>query len=193
MRQKSRALTLLELLIAAFLIGVIVLAIGNIEIFSRYHVTAAERRARLQNQISFALDHMNKNFTNAIGTIMDRAVIREANGIRVRIDSNGNGQIDASDIWTAYRHEALSGNDSVIRFYPDIINSPGASEVISHHIALDSTGLEFLGNFDASNQLNDSSLEVKVTARWLPNQPSSQDNPELSMRSRIHMPSVSIH
>lgn len=193
MKHNSRAITLMELLIAAFLISVIALAIGNIEIFSRYHVTASERRAKLQNEISFTLDHMNKNITNAIGTILSPAVIREANGVRVRVDSNGNGQIDATDRWIAYRHFNLGAQDSEIRFYNNITASPGSYEKISNKILQGAQGFEILGIFNAANQLNDSFLEVKIIGRWISSDPPSQDNPEITMRTRIHMPSVSIH
>lgn len=200
MKQKSPAVTLIELLIAIMLIGVIIIAIANIEVFSRFHVTAADRRTKLQNEISFALDHMNKRITNAIGYSTNWAVLREpyAGGerIRVRIDSNGNGKVDPTptDTWIAYRHENLGTTDSVIRFYPTIAST--SNEIISHKILLDSgvvvKGVEFIGNFNpTTNYLEDNVLEVKITARWQPDQPATQDNPEVTMRSKIYMPSVS--
>lgn len=198
MEQKSRAVTLLELLISVVLLSVITLAVTNMELFSRFHVIAAIRRAKLQNEISFALDHMNKHITNAIGYSTNWAVLKTpgagGDGITVRIDSNKNGKVDATDTQIVYSHLNLSTDNSEIAFYP---NAGGTPEMIADKIVRDGgtvKGLEFLGNFNpATNYLEDNVLEVVIVGRWQPDQPVSSDNPEITMRSRIQMPSVSIH
>jgi hypothetical protein len=65
--RKLRATTLVELLIAAVLVSVIVLGLLGIDTFSRIHLSGAERRARLQNELSMILGHMHKNIAKAVG------------------------------------------------------------------------------------------------------------------------------
>ena len=198
MRKKIQALTLLELLIAIILVFAILYAINNIEVFSRYQVTAADQRAKVQNEISFALEHMHKHIVRAIGNASDWPVLRDAdgNGIRIRIDSNYNGQVDSGDTWIAYRHENLGAQDSEIRYYSNIVSSPGTYERIANKIVREGgseKGLRFIGNFNpTTNFLEDSIIEIVLTGRWRPDQPSTEDNADTSMRTRIYMPSVSI-
>lgn len=202
MKQKSRAVTLLELLIVVVLVSAVIFAIANMELFSRYQLTTSINRARLQNEVTFALEHMHKHILGAIGSAGDWPVLRDADGmgIRVRVDSNGNGQIDSADAWIAYRHENIGEKDSGIRFFPDITSNPSQYEVIAHKILRDSgsgetaeKGLDFIGNFNTTtNFLEDSILEIRITARWFSDEPLSVENPEVTMQTRISMPSVTL-
>jgi len=197
-----KSLTLIELLIAIGLLSVIILAISNIDLFTRFHTISADRRAKLQNEVSYALEHMTKQISGAIGYSGDWAVkaYTDNKGVRVRIDNNpANGRIDATDSWLAYRHENIGTTDSEIRFYADAGSTEtpaGTYETIARRIAITSGtfyGVEFSGNFDASGWLNDNTIEVKIVGRWEPAQAASPDNPEVVIRTKIKMPSVSTH
>ncbi|MCX5711543.1 MAG: hypothetical protein NTY47_00505, partial [Candidatus Omnitrophica bacterium] len=127
-----RGISVLELLIALILMSFIVLGFSSIELFSRYQVTSSDRRAKIQNEAAYVLEHMAKNIMNAIGTSSNPGVYgifpagqgqgqgQMANppGITVRIDSNGNGQIDSSDTIIAY----IFSSDGLVKFYPSISN-----------------------------------------------------------------------
>jgi prepilin-type N-terminal cleavage/methylation domain-containing protein len=106
MKKPVRGVTLLELIVAIILFGIILLAIGNVEIFSRYHVVSADQRAKLQNEISLSLDQMSKKLLNAIGSTGNWAVRAHAGrGVSIRIDSNPdgpNGMADSEDKWVAF-------------------------------------------------------------------------------------------
>lgn len=201
---KIRSVTLLELLTAVVLITIIISGITSIEVFSRFHVLGSDRKARLQNEASVALEHMSKHISQAIGnTVNDRAVRGYADnkGIRIRIDSDGNGRADTTDTWIAYRHENIGSpaTDSEIGFYPNAGNTEtpaGSYESIARRVVVSTpsfSGLEFLGNFNNQRWLLDRTIEVKVTCRWDPvsGSPASVDNPEVTMRTRIEMPSMS--
>lgn len=201
--RKIHSVTLLELLTAVVLITVIILGITSIEVFSRFHVLSSNRKARLQNEASVALEHMSKYISQAIGnTVNDRALRGYADnkGIRIRIDSDGNGRADTTDTWIAYRHEDIGSpaTDSEIRFYPNAGNTEtpaGSYESIARKVVISTPsfyGLEFIGTFNGSMWLTDRIVEVKVTCRWDPAAPVSVDNPEVTMRTRIEMPSMSV-
>ena len=206
---KIRSVTLLELLTAVVLITVIILGITSIEVFSRFHVLSSDRRAKLQNEASVALEHMTKNISQAIGnTVNDPAVRAYADnkGIRIRIDrsiidGSSNGRADAADTWIAYRHEniGIPPTDSEIRFYANAGNTEtpaGSFQSIARKVVISTPsvyGLEFLGNFNDQRWLVDRIIEVKVTCRWDPRSIAlaSVDNPEVTMRTKIEMPSMS--
>jgi hypothetical protein len=190
----NKSVTLLELLIALTLIGLVVLGFSSIDLFSRFHVTTSARRIQLQNDVATALEHMTKQISRAIGNTADPAVkaYTDNKGIRIRIDDNpANGQVDAADTWIAYRHEDIGSpaTDSEIRFYPNATTSEppaGSSESIAHRIVISGGGV-----YGVEFWLLDNILEVKVSGRWNPAQTVSNENPEVTLRTRILMPAVS--
>ena len=188
MKKFFRAVTLLELLIAIVLLSIVVLAIGNIQIFSRYHVITADRRAKLQNEASFALEHITKNIGKAIGNRDDWPVkiYNDANGIMVRIDSNGSGRTESvnitavnsttnvayvvlpADKWIAYRRSG-----STILYYPDAgsddfpIGPAGSSEIIANHVLASSGGLVF-GPGSAREMINQINASDATRTDYVP-------------------------
>ena len=199
MRPKRQAVTLLELLIAIVLLSVITIGLSSIDLFSRYHVLTADRRVRLQNEVSLALEHMTKHISQAIGSTLrldrntDPAVVfyQNTQGFRIRIDSNPvNGRPDQTDTWIAYCHEPINGPqpDSGIFYYSNAgaTEPPGGNpEIITHKVVTDNTGFTYI--------LTDNYLTIGIVCRWDPTQPRSADNPEISLNTTIKMPSVSTH
>ncbi len=203
----KKSLTLIELLIAIVLLSVIILAISSIDLFTRFHTISADRRVKLQNEISYALDHMAKEITLTIGNRaiaakdpVDLTPISGDAAIRVFIDLGltsgpGDGLGDRQsptqgDRWIAYRFTGAAGNSAdrfQIWYYANCVgpncNQPGSigPEVIARNIA------------DFNRSVIDNVVEVAVTARWQPTQAASPDNPEVVMRTKIKMPSVSTH
>jgi len=201
----NNAVTLLELLIAIAILGLIVLGISNLQLFSHYQVATADRRAVIQNGASFVLEHMAKYIGQAIGDFNNPAIVAYADnkGIRIKIDSNGNGRRDDDtvDLWIAYRHEDLGTTDSEIRFYPNAgtgATPTGLYESIARQVVItnfsdppEKWGLALYINFDASNRLMDNNIKAQIKCRWNPSQAVSSDNPEVTMSNNIKMPSVS--
>lgn len=202
MQRALRAISLIELIVAVILLTLVVLAVSHIHIFSHLHTISSDRQVELQNEASLVLEHMAKNMSRAIGDFSNPAIVRYADGrgFRVKIDSDGDGvrDNDAIDLWIAYRREDLvPPTDSEIRFYPLAGTTdpilPGASfETIARH----ASGFSFDPNaetFDAGGNLIKNYIEVQVSCRWFFSQPVSPDNPEVTLLSRIQMPSVSTH
>jgi type II secretory pathway pseudopilin PulG len=213
MKQKTRAITLIELLISIVLLSVIVLGLNSIDFFSRFQIVSSEHRVKIQNEASTALEHMAKHIAQAVGNKDKPPVVGYADnkGIRVRIDTYpegppaGNGQVDdgdPGDTWIAYRHEGTE-----IWFYPNATTSAlpsGSHEVIAMYIVATSGGDPSTWGlvFDIYDPANPTltpppnQVDITVRARWLPevsNPPSSQDNPEVELTNSILMPSVSIN
>jgi hypothetical protein len=185
----------MELIIAVSLLGVLILAFTSIDTFSRYHVIGSDRRAKVQNELSYALAHMTKQISRAIGdatqtTVDITAQISSDPAIRVWIDGNANGRRETypSDYEIAYRY-CNSGNDRYQIWYYSVCvgpncNQPGSTnpEVIVRNISSPPT-YSITGNY----------VEVELIGRWRASEAKSVDNPELTMRSRVYMPAVSTH
>jgi len=216
MSYRIRGLTLLELLISISLLSVIILTVANIEIFSRFHLMDSNRRVKLQNEVSFALEHMNQQFGLAIGNEnVDGAnsVVRVfnllANQRRVRtfIDFNEDAHRSNVGIWpwndrrVGYRFTAGVGGPTrryQIWHCPYCINNnctaciPGwwnAANRISRNIAA------FNVVKSGGATLNRNFINVQITAcdnpaTGIPPDGTS-DNPCVTMNTDIKMHSVS--
>lgn len=189
---KQRGTTLIELLIAVGLLLLVVLGFQSIHLFSNYHVINADRRAKLQNESVYTLQHMAKEISKAIGDISQSAVeisdISSDTAIKVYIDYNQNGQRDGGDRQIAYRFTGTTGSPSdryQIWYYSNYVNPSSSYEVISRNVTL----------FEPTTTGN--YVNVKITVCWdsdgNPVACGTQDNPGITMQSRIHMPGVTMH
>ncbi|MCM8783048.1 MAG: hypothetical protein NC909_01435 [Candidatus Omnitrophica bacterium] len=104
----KKAVTLLELVIAISLLGVIILGMASLELFSRYYLSNADRLSIVQNELSFALDYIYKLigtgvFGGAIGDINNPPLeINRYPGkgyiLKAYVDRNRNGKRDPGDL-----------------------------------------------------------------------------------------------
>lgn len=204
MKRTLNGVTLLELIITVIFIGLIVLTLTSINLFTQHHLLNSERRAKIQNEAALLFEHMNKYIVLAVGNAVTNPAVKaysDNKGIRIRIDSNADGQVDATDAWVAYRHENIGTpvTDSEIRFYPNATDNEvpqGGYNRVAHKVVISSPafyGLEFLGNFDGNNLLRYNMIEIRVTCRWESAQDISVDNPEFTLHTQIRMPSVSLN
>ena len=202
MHKQIRALSLIELLISLTLMVLLMISYFNIDYFSRYHTTSSIRRARIQNEITVALGHMNKEIACAIGDVNQSALsittISGDDAIKIWVDGNPfqgppvapDGKRDPypDDHQIAYRFIGASGalaNRYQIWYYANCVgpncNQAGstAREVIARNI------------YSFTPSLIDNYLNVVIEARWKPGADVSLDNPRLTMRTQIKMPAVS--
>jgi len=188
--EKPRAFTLLELLISILIFVVIILGFLNIELFSHYHLISSDRRAKLQNDLSFVLEHMNKQIGNSIGNEVANGAdtvikLPSATLVVACVDLNRNGRRDnvPPDGFVAYRFQ-----DNAVDFCSSCNDMDCGT----------CTGWERLSSrvnsFSAvkpNNPLRDGYIEVALKGRWIPAQAISADNPEINLHTRVSMPSVS--
>jgi type II secretory pathway component PulJ len=188
----KKSVTLVELLIAISLLSLIVIGFSSIDVFSRYQVITSSRRSTLQNEVSYALDHMSKHISQAAGNRKideQKPIYTESiggqNAIEAHIDSNRNGQADK---WIVYRlvsanatpseeHRILYCSDWDIPSLRCSVNE----EVICRRVQ----------TFNIDDSAQQDYVRVRVTARWQVEQAASIDNPEVTMRANIRMPAVS--
>ncbi|MDD2751851.1 MAG: type II secretion system protein [Candidatus Omnitrophica bacterium] len=156
----------------------------------------------------------------SVNRVVDVSQIGGDNAISVFIDwpedpvttgaaaNTPNGRRDDKDRWIAYRFNQAA---HAVWYCPrcngvaDILNSNGSAVCASCNPAWGSLDVNTLSNrifaftatltdFDPGVAVeNGNCLDINVTARWIPGQDASTDNPEVTLRSRIKMPSVSVN
>lgn len=198
---RNKSVTLIELLLAIAILGLMILGISNLELFSRYQVTSSDRRAKLQHEASFVLEHMAKEIIKAIGDInrppIDiTATIGTDPVIIAWTDYDNDGRWDGApeDKQIAYRYNPSTYE---IWYYGNYTDNPNSYRVItSRCVAPDFGSVETQPTFRTYNSANNY-IYVQITACWDPDgSPSAcgtSDNPSITMRSRIGMPSVSVN
>lgn len=187
---KKAAVTLLELLVALILLSILVLSISSVVNFSRYHVINADKRARIQNDVSFVLAHMRKSVQRGIGDTNNPPLVTIANGFKVRVDNNttatpGNYN---DDWWLNY---ALSAN--TLSFSCTQISGASPACPSAENLSTKIVSGAVFGAIPAvpANGFNyyfrdyDTTLEVALVARYDPATATSADNPEVVMKNSI--------
>jgi len=207
----EKSVTLLELIISMVIVGMIVFSFFSIHLFSRYHLITSIRRAKLQNDVSYILEHMAKQISNSIGNeniygaSSVAANITTANAIRINfyIDASrdgirGNPQNNPPqnvDHWISYRYDTLGADQYSITYcgrcqQSNCVNCMDSEERLSAKI----TNFTPIINRNPDNTLRDNYVEVRVTSCWDPTNSNScgySENPVVSMNTRVKMPSVS--
>lgn len=211
----NKSVTLAELLITIVLLSVVVLSITSIDLFSRQHVISSDRCAQTQNELSYVLEHMGKEITKAIGNakinrtatdgdeIIKTGDISGDTSIRFYVDANSNGQRDDDSInpWRAYRYRPSTATPSTERYQiwycPNCTTSScdtcnpawGSSDYILSKKIIVAPSFTYIPSNDY--------VEVQLTACWDPTKTKTTadcgtpDNPSVTMRNHISMPSVS--
>lgn len=200
----NKSVTLLELLLAITLLGLMVLGISNLEVFSRYQLISSDRRAKLQHDASYVLERMAQEINKAIGNRaissqdpIDSSPIAGDYAIKVYVDlasdgeSPGDGQrgTTGGDRWRAYRFTDATGNPNnryQIWYYSNYVNPGSSYEIISRNVSA----------FTASASPASNYVDVEITTCWDPDGIPvacgfSSDNPQVEMKNGIKMPSVS--
>lgn len=105
-RNSLTGFTLTELLIAISLVGMIILSLVAVDVAMRKFLNTSDYTARVQNEISPALDMIVKDTSRAIGYINDSGiVISGSNRIEIRqLDTNNPPSYSdyADDPWIRY-------------------------------------------------------------------------------------------
>lgn len=184
MQKHTLGLTLLELLIAMIILTILVIGFSHVQFLSHVQVIGADRRAKLQNDISLILEDISKSVLRATGNVNDPGIVSIANGFQVRIDFNNPvtpGDF-SDDTWVAYT-----------------LSNPGAPSTINKRIGTQATlrlvprniiPLPLAANFNFAID-NGIGIEITFTGRDNPNQPRSVDNAEIQMRVRTYSHSAS--
>ena len=190
--------TLLELLISIALLALIVYGVGSINLFSNYHIISSDRRMKLQNELSFCLEHMSKNISRGVGTFTQPPLEQlGTTGFRVRIDPNGTPADLTDDLWVEYSLAAstskLSCHYAAAGVHPPTI--PG-DEILSDNHLMQGVVYGVMpddpGNSPSGMYINLTDnytvVEVGLIARQdpSPSQNESLNNPQAQMKMRLY-------
>lgn len=111
----SKAVTLIELIISVIIVSTVILSFYSIDTFSRNQVIRSERRTKVQNELSYALAHMNRYVQIANGYVSDPSDPNDPmrgiqyfpqgnpDGFQVQVDFNGTPSDFSDDAWVRYR------------------------------------------------------------------------------------------
>lgn len=182
----------MELLISMVLLSLIVLGISNIEVFCKYIFTGADRKAKIINEASYVAEHMSKFLAGAVGDSNNSAVNLTyplgccTRAVQAWVDYNDTGNLngikDAGDRVIMY---CFNTTAKTLTYYPNYtVSLPGSSELLARNIL----------NFDANVSRN--TVNVTITECWNANITTgprgcgSVDNPNVTIQTRIYMPSV---
>ncbi|MFA4989509.1 MAG: hypothetical protein WC576_01915 [Candidatus Omnitrophota bacterium] len=196
MLSRLKSVTFIELMIAVVLLAVIILAINNIDIFSRRHLISADQRAKVQNDVSRCLEHITKSAGSSIGnetaygsntSVYVSPDSTNTTTLSFFTDTNGNGLMnpDAGDYWVRY---SLNTTGYDFSYCSQCANAPcavcsGTEEVLAHGI----TALSAVKNFSEGNYMN-----VTLTGCWDPTQAcNTSNNPGMTMSTTLSLPSLS--
>ena len=198
---KHKAVTLLELLIALILVAIVAVSIFSLDLFGRYHIVGADRRRRVQNQVSDVLERISKSAINAIGNALfnggpvDIHNTAATKTLAIYVDEGtggdpGDGVAGTGlDHWVAYRYNDTSHTMQYCAEYNDTARSCGASAwvIIGKNISF----------FEPSCVYGENFIGVNVSGCWNPDEADttnkycgSPDNPSVSMNTRFEMPSM---
>ena len=205
-KKSTSAMTLIELLFALMIFSIIVLGVGTIDSFARYQTVASDRRSKIQNEVSRALEHINKQLVQVAGnerltgisSFLELPAISGYGGTRgirlsFKVDTNNDR---VADTWRTYQFTNRAYNGAAayaISYCANCLSNNyyctrcAAWEVIAERIQgftpqyyLDQNG----------SYLDTNYITVQVNARWNPSKAASLDNPEIKMTTDIAMPSV---
>ena len=200
--KKSEGFTLIKLLIAVALSGLIILAVSSVDISSRRFFEVIKEKGHIQAEAAMAMEHIVKNLQLGIGDmsnpgtfgnppgannsrgfyILDSSMNLDWEGsrIRIKLDEDNDGKFGgAPDRIAEYRLQA-----DRIRYDPNVLPGPSPPEWLTDMAISD---CQFY--IDGANNR----VHVIITARSEPTQPAGPDNPETILTSSITLRAMSIN
>lgn len=113
----KRAVTLIELIIAVFLLSTVVVTAVTLELALRRIQMRPISEAKLINEVMPVMHRIKKDFERQIGSFINSSLSIEEGGRRLvlRVDSDNSGNVSGSDEWHAYRWPG--GTSGPIEYY----------------------------------------------------------------------------
>ncbi len=193
-----RGLTLIELMIAIILMGMLVLGFYSIDLFSRYHVISSDKRAKLQNEISYALEYMSKYVQQSIGDVNNPPIKRypdsgSQTGFQVRRDLNSPQTPSnlADDSWVSF---SLSNNEITAQcagpgcpFVSESLTKKISGSFVADTVMPETPpeGEGFYVRITDPGPNQGMAVDIGLKGRHSPAVAVSQDNPQVSMKTRL--------
>ncbi|MDD5195536.1 MAG: prepilin-type N-terminal cleavage/methylation domain-containing protein [Candidatus Omnitrophica bacterium] len=196
----KKAVTLVELIIAIALLGVIVLGAMAFDRASRGLLNSSERRTQVLNEATFALEHITRCALNGIGNVNEPALQTASTPYNetilcIQTDFTQDGRYEpfnasASAVTDRTVGYALDTVNHQIFYCPNTAYDHRAGQGLpgEAHEILTSRATGFTFN------INGNTATVEVTTRLDPTQPVDQrDNPEVNITTTIETPGYSLN
>ncbi|MDD4182690.1 MAG: hypothetical protein PHT53_02585 [Candidatus Omnitrophica bacterium] len=166
----KKSVTLVELIMAIALMGVVVLGVTSFDVGSRHFLQASERKTQVLNEATLIMDRISRDALIAVGTVNAAAVTVAGNTITINQDTNQDGIVDTV---VSY---AMAGNQ--------IRRTVGANaEVLTNR----ATG------FVPAVVANSNTARVVINLLFDPAQPQNAfDNPLITIDSSLEVPGWSL-
>ncbi|MCG2713429.1 MAG: prepilin-type N-terminal cleavage/methylation domain-containing protein [Candidatus Omnitrophica bacterium] len=197
MPKKDHGITLIELIVSMALMSLVVLSIYSIELFSRHHVISSDKRAKVQNEISYAIEYMSKYVQQSIGDSQLPAIRRYPSagtqtGFQIGIDLN-NPQTPkdlSDDTWVNFY---LSGNSLIAQkgASSEVLTGRISGVFAANTVMPNSPGQGFYVNITDPGPNQGIAVDIGLVGRYNPTVAASADNPQVSMKTRLVSPSSS--
>lgn len=177
--KNKKGLTLIEMLIAVTLIGMITLSLASINVFFWSNFNGIQRKSELQNEALFIISHIRKTALKVVGDINRNPIVFAGlDNLTWWEDANANGTQDQFI-------------DSIVTY------SRAANNVLSKTGGVDAGTISRKVTF-FSSQVGSTINNVTVDFRecWNPSSLATcgrVDNPTMNVTMRIIMPMVSIN
>lgn len=191
----QKGITLIELLIAITLLGIIAAAGTAIDFTSRMALIRGTKRVDVRGRASFAMEHMVRHIrlanrvSPATGTVT---------GIKLRRDYDSSGSPlntpeDFIDYWVEYQYSPPTTTANTIQYRYSTVKSldpPGSWsswETIAKGVLNPSVAPSY-NLFDIKDGATDvPSVTITIMLRKFPGQPESVNNPEVTLKSRANL------
>ena len=167
MNKKSKSVTLIELLISIAVVSIMILTFYSIDTFSRNQVINSDRRAKVQNELGYVLEHMSKYIQQAGGDISNPAFVSAGSSFQVHVYFNSL----TDSAWITY---SLAGN-TLTANCAGSASCPFVAETLSNRITAFTATLGDLG----------SSVGIDIIGLYNPAEAVSLTNPQVEMKSKL--------
>jgi len=183
MNKKIKSVTLVELLISVTVVSIMILSFYSIETFSHNQVINSDRRAKVQNELSYAVEHMSKYVLQGIGnnsTVNNRAIQTWGTGFQVRVDFNNSQtpSVLSDDGWIRYVRSGNNLNVTCVGTCGSFAATTLSSKVMT---------------FTPLPGDNGTSVNIYLVGRYNPSQAISLRNPQVEVRTKLICSSCSIN
>jgi Tfp pilus assembly protein PilE len=199
MIRRKKGITLIELVISVVLLSLLIVVASYFNIFGRYFISSADKRTKVQNELSFALEHMQKYVNQATGNASSAAnrpiqQLAGSNGFQVRVDPNTLNPATAAtpsnltdDIWISY---TLAGNTLTATYsgggYAAETLSTRVLNNVTYTTIPDALPAKPSG-FYINITNNGAAIEVSLVGRYdpVPAGAAAKDNPQVVLKTRM--------
>ncbi len=182
MSKRKKALTLIELLLAVILIGMLVVSFVGIQRFAFHHAIASSRRADLQNEAFYVIEHLTKSLGTASGYLGCPAVRVQTTASHYMLRIYQCLSSPAVEQFN-YGQPLSSGCLNCIQFLNKV------DETVWENLTTKALPQPYGISFLPIN--NNTSVMVNLTLRHNPALEAGEDNPEVKLSTIIDIPQAS--